>query len=107
MRPSPATGPGSPDLTAEIKAASGTGLSPKPSPSLKRVLQDISASLEDLQAVVKEADLQGEKDRAAAEPTPDAADRGYRDLFDLAPDAYLVTDAQTIIAEATRLPPPC
>ena len=50
---SPATGPGSPDMTAEMKAASGTGLSPKPSSSLKRVLQDISASLEDLQAVVQ------------------------------------------------------
>jgi putative nucleotidyltransferase with HDIG domain/PAS domain S-box-containing protein len=99
---SPATGPGSPDMTAEMKAASGTGLSLKPSPSLKSVLQDISASLEDLQAVVKEADLQGEKDRGAAEPTPGADDRGYQDLFDLAPDAYLVTDAQTIIAASNQ-----
>jgi putative nucleotidyltransferase with HDIG domain/PAS domain S-box-containing protein len=92
---SPATGQGSPDLTAEVKAASENGLPLKPSPSLKRVLQDISASLEDLQAVVKEADLQGEKDR-------EAADRGYQDLFDLAPDAYLVTDAQTIIAASNQ-----
>jgi PAS domain S-box-containing protein/putative nucleotidyltransferase with HDIG domain len=95
---SPATVPGSPDMTAEIKPPSGTGPSLQPSPSLKSVLQDISASLEDLQAVVKEADLQGEKDRGPAEPAPDAVARGYQDLFDLAPDAYLVTDAQTIIA---------
>ena len=53
---SPATGPGPADMMAEIKAASGTGLPAKPSPSLKRVLQDISASLEDLQAVVREAE---------------------------------------------------
>jgi len=99
---SAATGSGSPDMMAEIKAASGTGLSLKPSPSLKRVLQDISASLEDLQAVVREADLEGEKERAAAEPAPSAPDKGYLDLFDLAPDAYLVTDAQTIIAESNQ-----
>ena len=61
--PSAATGPGSPDLIAEIRGASGTGLPLKQSPSLKRVLHDISASLEDLQAVVQEADLQGEKER--------------------------------------------
>ncbi len=99
---SPATGPGSPDMMAEMPEAAGTGLPLKQSPSLKRVLQDISASLEDLQAVVKEADLQGEKDRAAAEPAPGPADRDYRDFFDLAPDAYLVTDAQTIIAECNQ-----
>ena len=77
-------------------------MSRQPSPSLNRVLQDISASLEDLQAVVREADLQAEKDRAAAEADPGAADGGYRDLFDLAPDAYLVTDAQTIIVEGNQ-----
>jgi PAS domain S-box-containing protein/putative nucleotidyltransferase with HDIG domain len=97
--PSPGTGPGSPDMLAAMPGAPGTGLPLKQSPSLKRVLQDISASLEDLQAVVKEADLQGEKDRAVAEAAASAADQGYRGLFDLAPDAYLVTDAQTIIAE--------
>ena len=99
---SPATGPGPADMMAEIKAAAGTGLPTKPRPSLNRVLQDISASLGDLQAAVREAELQGEKDRAAAESGLVAADRGYRDLFDLAPDAYLVTDAQTIIAESNQ-----
>jgi putative nucleotidyltransferase with HDIG domain/PAS domain S-box-containing protein len=99
---SPATNPESPAPTGERQGASGTGLSLKPGPSLKRVLQDISASLEDLQAVVKEADLQGEKDRGAAGPVPDAADRGYQAFFDFAPDAYLVTDAQTVIATSNR-----
>jgi len=75
---------------------------PKSSPSLKKVLQDISASLEDLQAVVREADLHGEPDLAPVEPSPGADDRGYQDLFALAPDAYLVTDAQTIIVEGNQ-----
>jgi PAS domain S-box-containing protein/putative nucleotidyltransferase with HDIG domain len=100
--PAAATAPGSPDMIAETRSEPGTGLPPRQSPSLKRVLQDISASLEDLQAVVQEADSQGEKEREAPEPAPAAADRGYRDLFDLAPDAYLVTDAQTIIAESNQ-----
>ena len=97
---SPATGPGSPAMLAEIKTASGADPSRQPSSSLNRVLQGISASLEDLQAAVREAELQGEADCAAAEPAPGAADRGGRDLFDLAPDAYLITDGQTVIAES-------
>jgi PAS domain S-box-containing protein/putative nucleotidyltransferase with HDIG domain len=72
----------------------------KPGPSLKKVLQDISTSLEDLQAVVREADLLGEPDAAAPAPAP--ADRLYQDLFDLAPDAYLVTDAQTAIIHGNQ-----
>jgi PAS domain S-box-containing protein/putative nucleotidyltransferase with HDIG domain len=99
---SPGTGLGPPDMMAEIKAASGTGLPTTPGPSLNRVLQEISDSLGDLQAAVREAELQGEKDRAAAESAKVAADRSYRDLFDLAPDAYLVTNVQTIIAESNQ-----
>jgi len=87
-------------MLAEIKTASGADPSRQPSSSLNRVLQGISASLEDLQAAVREAELQGETDCAAAEPAPGAADRGGRDLFDLAPDAYLITDGQTVIAES-------
>jgi len=98
---SPAAGPGSVDMRPEGQAAAETGL-PTPPPSLKRVLQDISASLEDLQAAVREAESQGEKDRAAAESAMIEADGGYQDFFDLAPDAYLVTDAQTIITEANQ-----
>ena len=99
---SPAPGPGSADMMAEINAAAGTGLPTKPRPALKRVLQDISASLGDLQAAVRDAEAQGEKDVAPAESGLVAADRSYQDLFDLAPDAYLVTDAQTIIAESNQ-----
>jgi putative nucleotidyltransferase with HDIG domain/PAS domain S-box-containing protein len=99
---SPTTGPGPADVMAEGQSAAGTSLPTKPSPSINRVLQDISASLGDLQEAVREAEFQGEKDRAAAESGAAAADRGYQDLFDLAPDAYLVTDAKTIIAESNQ-----
>jgi putative nucleotidyltransferase with HDIG domain/PAS domain S-box-containing protein len=34
--------------------------------------------------------------------TPGSADRGYQDLFDLAPDAYLVTDAQATIVASNQ-----
>jgi putative nucleotidyltransferase with HDIG domain/PAS domain S-box-containing protein len=99
---SPATGPGPADMTDETKAAAETGLPTPPTPSLKRVLQDISASLGDLQTAVREAEFQGEKDQAAVESALVAAHRSYQDFFDLAPDAYLVTDAQTIIAESNQ-----
>ncbi len=98
----PFPGLGSPEMMADTQGVSGAGLSLRQNPSLKRVLQDISASLEDLQAVVKEADLQDDQDREAAEPAPLAAGQGDQGLFDLAPDAYLVTDAQTIIAESNQ-----
>lgn len=100
--PSPATAPDSPDLTAEITAAPGTCPPSKPKPSLNQVLQDISASLGDLQTAVREAELQGDKDRAASESGLAAAEKSYQDLFDLAPDAYVVTDGQTIIVESNQ-----
>jgi len=89
-------------MAAESKAASGADPSLQSSPLLRRVLQDISASLEDLQAVVREADRQADKGEAPGAPVPEAEDRRYRHLFELAPDAYLVTDAQTIIQESNR-----
>jgi PAS domain S-box-containing protein/putative nucleotidyltransferase with HDIG domain len=100
--PPSATGSGSSAMTTEKEAALGAGLSPNASSSLKRVLEDIAASLDDLQSVVRESDLQAEKDLASAEPTPEAVDQKYRDLFALAPEAYLVTDAQTVIQEANQ-----
>ena len=99
---SPVTGPGPPDMMAQIKAAAGTGLSLKPNPAGNSVLPNIPASLKDLETVGREAGLQGKKDLAPAEPGSGAADRSYRDLFTLAPDAYLVTDGQTIIAESNQ-----
>jgi len=100
--PPSSEGPESAAGSPEIKEASGADLSPKSRPHLERVMQDISASLQDLKAIVREADLQAEADQPPGEKAPDAADRRYRDLFELAPDAYLVTDAQIIIQEGNQ-----
>jgi putative nucleotidyltransferase with HDIG domain/PAS domain S-box-containing protein len=100
--PPPSEGPESPARIPEIKEASGADLSPKSRPHLERVMQDISASLQDLKAIVREADIQTEADQPPGEKAPDAAASRYRDLFELAPDAYLVTDAQMIIQESNQ-----
>ena len=99
---SPATGSSPADPRAEITAAPGAGPLRNPRPSLNRVVQGIADSLADLEAAVREADLQSGQDRAAAASGLAAADRGYQELFDLAPDAFLVTDGQAIIAEGNR-----
>jgi PAS domain S-box-containing protein/putative nucleotidyltransferase with HDIG domain len=97
-----ATTPGASPTTGEPEAAAGEGGAAPPGPSLQRVLDGISASLDELQAVVREVDLQSEKDLQSAEPTGGPADFHYRELFGLAPEAYLVTDAQAIIQEANQ-----
>src|SRR5512139_4028776 len=79
---SPSTGLGSADLMAESNPPAENGLPIKARPSLKRVLEDISASLGDLQAAVREAESQGEQEREPVASDMVAADRGYRDLFD-------------------------
>jgi PAS domain S-box-containing protein/putative nucleotidyltransferase with HDIG domain len=86
-------------MTAKVRGTSDPGGTMTQSPSIQKVLHDISASLEDLQAAVQAADLQGGKDQGAAEPATGAGDQGYRALFALAPDAYLITDAQATITE--------
>jgi putative nucleotidyltransferase with HDIG domain/PAS domain S-box-containing protein len=85
----------------ETGAASEAGLSPDSRPLLEKVMHDISASLQELKTVVREADGHpagadlGPHDRA-----PAAADQRYQDFFELAPDAYLVTDDQMFIQES-------
>jgi putative nucleotidyltransferase with HDIG domain/PAS domain S-box-containing protein len=100
--PPPSEGPESPAGIPEIKEASGADLSPQSRPQLERVMQDISTALQELKAIVRETDLQAEADQPPAERAAEAADRRYRDLFELAPDAYLVTDAQIIIQESNQ-----
>ena len=99
---SPSTGQESPAVIQEIKADSGAVLAPQSNPPLAKVMQDISASLQDLQAIVREADLQAEKNEAPGDKTSGAEDRCYRDLFELAPDAFLVTDGRIIIQESNH-----
>jgi putative nucleotidyltransferase with HDIG domain/PAS domain S-box-containing protein len=100
--PPPSEGPESPAKIPEIKEASGVDLSSKSRPQLERVMQDISTALQELKGIVREADLQAEAEQPPAERAPDAAASRYRDLFELAPDAYLVTDAQMIIQESNQ-----
>jgi putative nucleotidyltransferase with HDIG domain/PAS domain S-box-containing protein len=94
--------PESPAEFGEIKEASGVDLSSQSGPRLERVMQDISSALQELKTIVREADLQAEADQPPADKAPEAADSHDRDLFELAPDAYLVTDAQIIIQESNQ-----
>ncbi len=84
-----------------IEAASETGLSPKSRPLLEKVMHDISASLQELKTMVIESDgLLADTDQDPQETAPAAADQRYHDFFELAPDAYLVTDDQMFIQES-------
>jgi len=65
-------------------------------------MEDISTALQELKAIVREADFQGESDRFPAAGAPEADDRRYREFFESAPEAYLVTDDQIIIRESNQ-----
>lgn len=60
---------------------------------------DLMETLEELQIVEEELRQQNEE-LAIARETTQLEHRRYQDLFDLAPDAYLVTDVSGIIKEA-------
>jgi putative nucleotidyltransferase with HDIG domain/PAS domain S-box-containing protein len=84
----------------DIEAASEAGGFPKSRPLLEKVMHDISASLQELKTVVGEADaFPAAADLGPHESAP-AADQRYQDFFELAPDAYLVTDDQMFIQES-------
>jgi putative nucleotidyltransferase with HDIG domain/PAS domain S-box-containing protein len=100
--PSTSTNADAPTLMPETKAAAGAGLLPQASPLLNKAMQDISQSLQDLQAAVREAVIQAEADKASAARAPHVENRRYQDFFIFAPDAYLVTDAQIIIRESNQ-----
>jgi putative nucleotidyltransferase with HDIG domain/PAS domain S-box-containing protein len=100
--PIPSEAPESPAGISEIKETSGADLSPKPRSHLVRLMQDISDSLQDLKAIVREVDLQAEAEPPPGETAPVAPDRYYQDLFQTAPDSFLVTDAQMIIRESNQ-----
>jgi putative nucleotidyltransferase with HDIG domain/PAS domain S-box-containing protein len=80
----------------EVEAVSEAGLSPLSRPRLEKVMHDISVSLQELKTVVREAEgLEAPQERASA-----ATERRYQDFFELAPDAYLITDDQMFIQES-------
>jgi PAS domain S-box-containing protein len=68
---------------------------------LSEVLQDLSITLEELQVADEELRQQNEE-LALARQHAEAERQRYRELFDCAPDAYLVTDKTAIIQEANH-----
>lgn len=65
-----------------------------PGPSRAEALEDLRTCLEELK--VAEEELQKQNDELAT------ARQRYQELFDFAPDAYLVTDPEGIIQEANH-----
>ena len=99
--PTPGTS-GSPAGPPEDEGAAAPGASPEPTSGLQRVIQDISDALQELKTAVKETHLPPEPDTRLAEIPPDSQDRRYRNLFEWAPEGFLVTDAEMVIQEGNR-----
>ncbi|HSR22976.1 MAG TPA: winged helix-turn-helix domain-containing protein [Candidatus Eisenbacteria bacterium] len=70
-------------------------------PVLDRALTALEQSVEELQVAAEELQVKNEE-LLLALANLDEERRRYRDLFDLAPDGHLVTDARGVIAEANR-----
>lgn len=70
-------------------------------PVLDRALAALEQSVEELQVAAEELQVKNETLLLALADL-DEERRRYRDLFDLAPDGHLVTDARGVIAEANR-----
>ena len=68
---------------------------------LAEAFEDLERALEQLQLAEEELHQQNE-DLAAAREDVEAERQRYQDLFEFAPDGYLVTDAEGTILEANR-----
>src|SRR5262249_46724871 len=68
---------------------------------LPELLEDLHTALEELH-VAEEEQYQQNEALAAARLTAEAERQRYQELFDFAPDGYLVTDPEGIIQEANR-----
>jgi PAS domain S-box-containing protein len=68
---------------------------------LRSTIEDIEAAYEEVQVASEELCLQGEE-LAGVYAELEAARRHYQDLFDFAPDAYLVTDTRGVVQEASH-----
>src|SRR5262245_29466660 len=68
---------------------------------LSQVLLDLQVSLEELRVAEEEMRQQNEE-LIIARQTIETEHRRYRDLFEFAPDGYLVTDTAGMIQEANR-----
>ncbi|HYW22564.1 MAG TPA: winged helix-turn-helix domain-containing protein [Terriglobales bacterium] len=70
-------------------------------PVLDQALNSLERSIEELQVASEELQVKNEELLLALRELEDER-RRYRDLFDLAADGYLVTDAQGAVVEANR-----
>jgi len=68
---------------------------------LSEVFQDLSITLEELQVADEELRQQNEE-LVLARQHAEAERQRYQELFDFAPDAYLVTDKAVLIQEANH-----
>jgi PAS domain S-box-containing protein len=77
------------------------GTSGDPEPVLSEVFQDLQITLEELQVADEELRQQNEE-LAMARQIAEVERQRYQELFDFAPDAYLVTDPAVTIREANH-----
>lgn len=71
------------------------------SPVLERAVAALEQTVEELHVAAEELQVKNEELLLAMGDLDDER-RRYRDLFDLAPDGYLVTDEQGVVVEANR-----
>ncbi len=85
-----------------LRAAPGASLSPLMEPDLlPDALDELQTSLEELQVAEEELRQQNEE-LASARAEVEVERHRYQDLFEFAPDGYLVTDLLGVIQEANR-----
>jgi PAS domain S-box-containing protein len=77
------------------------GLGPGPDPASEEVYQALASTMEELRVAVEELRQTNDALRDSRADV-EAERRRYRELFDLAPDPYLVTNLQGVIREANR-----
>jgi PAS domain S-box-containing protein len=78
------------------------GTLPSQHPLLQEALEELSTSLEELQVTGEELRVQNDE-LLASRLTIETERQRYQELFDFAPDGYLVTDPFGIIKEANRV----
>lgn len=87
-------------LLADVERLQAAGRGSR-DPMLPDALDSLERSLEELQTASEELQVKNEELRLALSSLDDER-RWYRDLFDLAADGYLVTDARDVVVEANR-----
>ncbi|HEY0735609.1 MAG TPA: ATP-binding protein [Herpetosiphonaceae bacterium] len=70
-------------------------------PVLDMTLAELSTAFEELNVAVEELNAQ-QQELLASQQLIESERQRYRDLFDFAPDSYLVTDERGVIQEANR-----